>query len=555
LALYPLRCSGVASFGMVTIRAVLLVVALLVAPAMPASAGLADADAGWGEGGFVDVGFYPAGFSPEPDGTVWVVGYDIDTFEGRMAHIDHDGTLMTSVPFADDVPVGQIGWVGRTPDGFALLTYTDTAALVFRVDSSGELDQRFGVTEPADTGLSEVGVGFLVMGDRVLVSGTRSDASGVVGAVHAFGPDGALDPSFGAGGVLELPGRGQASAVEIVPAASGISVALIDEDEIGRSTMVHLVEVSASGVVGGWASVVDSNLDIWDFDGVRRPDGSVVLARVGAEFDLGPVQFEVITFSGSEGEVALAAQDAYPNGATVAADRTGATAVFVSGFGGALMVDAETLEVTPVGDPAFYVVAAGTDWLTGSVYLGWNDGRVQRSAPDGSGRFTDDDRSVHEGDIAELASSGITRGCNPPLTTRFCPDEAISRGEMAALLARALDLPAGEASFADVADSVFSADIAALAASGITKGCTADRFCPDDPVTRGQMAAFLTRALGLDPGPDAFTDDVGDIFEADINALAAAGITRGCTGESFCPDEQVTRAQMASFLVRAGLAG
>ncbi|MGF1667416.1 MAG: S-layer homology domain-containing protein [Acidimicrobiia bacterium] len=66
-------------------------------------------------------------------------------------------------------------------------------------------------------------------------------------------------------------------------------------------------------------------------------------------------------------------------------------------------------------------------------------------------------------------------------------------------------------------------------------------------------AAFLSRALGLDPGPDAFTDDVGGTFESEINALAAAGITRGCTVESFCPDEQVTRAQMASFLVRAGL--
>ncbi len=272
-------------------------------------------------------------------------------------------------------------------------------------------------------------------------------------------------------------------------------------------------------------------------------------------FDSGPLFYEVITFSGSEGEVALVAEDLYLNRATLVADRSGATAVFVPALRGTLLVDADTLEVTPVGDPAISVIAAGTDWLTGSVYLGWNDGRVQRSAPDGSGRFTDDDRSVHEGDIAELAASGVTRGCNPPLSTRFCPDDAVSRGEMAAFLARALDLPAGEASFTDVADSVFSADIAALAASGITNGCTPDRFCPDDPVTRGQMAAFLTRALRLDPGPDAFTDDDGSIFEAEIDALAAAGITRGCTVDSFCPDEQVTRAQMASFLVRAGLAG
>jgi hypothetical protein len=45
---------------------------------------------------------------------------------------------------------------------------------------------------------------------------------------------------------------------------------------------------------------------------------------------------------------------------------------------------------------------------------------------------------------------------------------------------------------------VFAADIAALAQAGITRGCnppTNDRYCPDDNVTRGQMAAFLTRAL------------------------------------------------------------
>ncbi|MGH8936698.1 MAG: S8 family serine peptidase, partial [Acidimicrobiia bacterium] len=66
--------------------------------------------------------------------------------------------------------------------------------------------------------------------------------------------------------------------------------------------------------------------------------------------------------------------------------------------------------------------------------------------------------------------------------------------------------------FADDDDSIFENDIIWLSAAGITKGCnppTNDRFCPDDPVTRGQMAAFLVRAFQLLTGPDRFVDDEG----------------------------------------------
>jgi hypothetical protein len=71
---------------------------------------------------------------------------------------------------------------------------------------------------------------------------------------------------------------------------------------------------------------------------------------------------------------------------------------------------------------------------------------------------------------------------------------------MAAFLRRAFDLPASSTDFfTDDNDSVFESDINALAASGITKGCNpppSDRFCPDDRVAHGQMAAFLHRAMG-----------------------------------------------------------
>ncbi len=99
------------------------------------------------------------------------------------------------------------------------------------------------------------------------------------------------------------------------------------------------------------------------------------------------------------------------------------------------------------------------------------------------------------------------------------------------------DFPGSEVgtptTFIDVTStSTFFSEIEWLADGGITKGCNPpinDMFCPNDPVTRGQMAAFLNRALHLPAsGNDVFSDDNTSVFQADINALAASGITKGC---------------------------
>jgi len=120
----------------------------------------------------------------------------------------------------------------------------------------------------------------------------------------------------------------------------------------------------------------------------------------------------------------------------------------------------------------------------------------------GLGTFSDDDGNVHESAIEAIAKKGITRGCNPPANDRFCPDSVVSRGQMAAFLVRALGLKAqGSKDFTDDNDSVFEDDIEKLATAGITKGCNPPsntRFCPDSNVTRAQMATFLARALDLE---------------------------------------------------------
>src|SRR5690606_8420724 len=134
-------------------------------------------------------------------------------------------------------------------------------------------------------------------------------------------------------------------------------------------------------------------------------------------------------------------------------------------------------------------------------------------------------------EIDWLAASGITRGCNPPRNDRFCPDDYATRGQMAAFLTRALELEPADHTFTDTAGHVFADDVAALAAAGITRGCNPprnDRFCPDDYVPRGQMASFLPRALQREP-PDLPTRrSAGLLFAEEIDWLAASGITRGC---------------------------
>lgn len=165
-------------------------------------------------------------------------------------------------------------------------------------------------------------------------------------------------------------------------------------------------------------------------------------------------------------------------------------------------------------------------------------------------------------DIEWLAEQGITRGCNPPDNDRFCPDDVVTRGQMAAFVHRALGdvlVPGSSPGFADAAGSIFEADIDWLGATGITRGCnppTNDLYCTDDVVTRGQMAAFMVRALGYTAGAGSnpFIDDDASLFQADIERLAEAGVTRGCnppTNDLFCPGDPVTRSQMAAFLHRA----
>ena len=197
----------------------------------------------------------------------------------------------------------------------------------------------------------------------------------------------------------------------------------------------------------------------------------------------------------------------------------------------------------------------------GSVLgVGVDAAAAQDAATDG-GSYSDDDGSVHEPGLEALADRGVLVGmeCGDGL---ICPDQPLKRWEMAVWLVRVLDSsdpdPVDASRFADVDTELWWAPfVDRLFALEVTVGCRTEpaRFCPDRNVTRAQMATFLKRAFDLAPAPPTgFADvDPDGTHSANIDALAAAGITVGCKRDPlrYCPDRAVNRAQMATFLARA----
>src|SRR5690606_36728701 len=115
--------------------------------------------------------------------------------------------------------------------------------------------------------------------------------------------------------------------------------------------------------------------------------------------------------------------------------------------------------------------------------------------------------------------------------------------QMASFLARGLDdLVPATADFFDVdAMSVHQGDINIVALNEIALGYGDRTFGPADPLTRGQLASFLVRALDLTPADsDWFADDDGSIHEADINVIPHDGITAGYVDGTNRPAAQIS---------------
>ncbi len=189
---------------------------------------------------------------------------------------------------------------------------------------------------------------------------------------------------------------------------------------------------------------------------------------------------------------------------------------------------------------------------------------AQPPAPVCVGRFCDDDGNVHQDNIERIANWRITLGCDAQDTTKYCPDAQITRRQMSAFLHRAVSqrwtIQAPEAiQLTDVGADEWFRPFAEWVVSVGAFNAPNGQFDPGGVVTRADMAIMMIGAFPhLDAVPTTesrFGDAAGLTPEvlAALEGMYQTGVTRGCSTEplNYCPNQPVTRAQMASFFVRA----
>lgn len=187
---------------------------------------------------------------------------------------------------------------------------------------------------------------------------------------------------------------------------------------------------------------------------------------------------------------------------------------------------------------------------------------IEHACPSGTtptAAFVDLAGSVHAGAVSCAAWWQIASGITAEM---FAPDRSVTRGQLASFVARALEasgvvLPHDPPdAFSDDDSSVHRLRIDQLAALGVVQGRGDATFAPEAVVSRAEMATFLVRAHDtvvaspLPAGPDRFSDDDGSVHEANIDRVAAAGLAAGTGTTTFAPSAPVLRGQMATFLSR-----
>ncbi len=150
----------------------------------------------------------------------------------------------------------------------------------------------------------------------------------------------------------------------------------------------------------------------------------------------------------------------------------------------------------------------------------------------------------------------------PDFPRWYCPDSVVNRAQAATFIVRFMyGIAPGEQEeydgrFSDVSEAnAHAGAIARLLEEEVVYGCASDAYCPENALTRGQLATYLSRVGGLAEGSGATTRHI-DVppdhpHARGIDELRARGIAVDCGPDAFCPDGPVTRDELASFLVRA----
>ena len=190
-----------------------------------------------------------------------------------------------------------------------------------------------------------------------------------------------------------------------------------------------------------------------------------------------------------------------------------------------------------------------------TVYAGW---RVDENPGTGVNPFTDvSEKDWFYGDVMFVYENGLMLGTSKTL---FSPHGTAMRGMMATILWRmeGSPVPKGKNSFTDVEAGKWYADaITWTTENGIFAGYGKDKFCPDDPITREQLAAIfyryadykgydLTVKGNLDKFKDA--DKITDYAKTAMQWAVGSGLVKGKSGNLLDPQGTATRAEIAAML-------
>ncbi len=192
-----------------------------------------------------------------------------------------------------------------------------------------------------------------------------------------------------------------------------------------------------------------------------------------------------------------------------------------------------------------------------TVYAGW---RMDENPGTGVNPFTDiSEKDWFYGDVMFVYENGLMLGTSKTL---FSPHGTAMRGMMATILWRmeGSPVPKGKNSFTDVEAGKWYADaITWTTENGIFAGYGKDKFCPDDPITREQLAAIfyryadykgydLTVKGDLDKFKDA--DKITDYAKTAMQWAVGSGLVKGKSCNLLDPQGTATRAEIAAMLHR-----
>jgi hypothetical protein len=337
-----------------------------------------------------------------------------------------------------------------------------------------------------------------------------ADDNGPV-VVFLFGP---ADPSVAADGLLASGTLTEADLIPTPDVFDGTMAQLVEEINSGNAYVNLHTDTQPAGEIRGQLAPAPFNFGA-SLSGANEvppltseASGFTALSINDAQT---AIDYRLITF----GLVDIVQAHIHIG----SADENGPVVVFLFGpepdgvtqdgiIGQGTITEADLIEVPGVfdGSMAQFIdnLRAGTAYVnvhTMASPAGEIRGQVEGLERGIAGAtFTDDDASVHEGNIETIAAAGITVGCNPPDNDEYCPTDELTRGQGAAFFSRALNLMQSDDDlFGDDDASIFEGDINAIASVGITLGCNPpdnDEFCPDDTVTREQTASFFARAMG-----------------------------------------------------------